>query len=99
LTSAEEALPGIPENFALNQNYPNPFNPSTKISYSIATRSDVVLKIYDVMGVEVAKLVNETKEAGNYEVAFDATGLPSGIYVYKLHAGNVVLNKKMLLVK
>lgn len=89
----------VPATFALGQNYPNPFNPSTTINYSLPERADVVLRVYDVMGVEVARLVNDTKGPGEYEVKFDASGLPSGLYLYELRAGSVVLSKKMLLLK
>lgn len=98
LTSVEDPVE-VPTQFALGQNYPNPFNPSTNIKYSVPVRSDVTLKVYDVMGVEVARLVNGSKEPGEYEVRFDAAGLPSGLYLYELRAGSVVLNRKMLLVK
>ncbi len=90
--------------FDLQQNYPNPFNPSTKISYTIPSNvksemSNVVLKIYDVIGNEVATLVNEQKPAGNYEVNFSAAQLSSGIYFYKLQAGSLVETKKMILLR
>ena len=90
---------GLPTEFALEQNYPNPFNPTTTISYSIQELSFVTLKIYDVLGSEVAILVNNKKPAGNYEVEFDATGLPSGTYFYRIQAGNFVETKKMILLK
>lgn len=99
LVSVEDPVVELPTAFGLDQNYPNPFNPSTTIKYSVPERADVVLRVYDVMGVEVARLVNDTKDAGTYEVRFDASGLPSGMYLYELRAGSVVLNKKMLLVK
>ena len=86
-------------NFILSQNYPNPFNPSTKIIYSVPQSSNVVLKVFDVLGSEVETLVNNEKPAGSYEVEFDATGLPSGIYFYQLRAGNFVETKKMILMK
>ena len=89
----------VPEKFELSQNYPNPFNPNTSIKYQIAISSPVSLKIYDVLGNEVATLVNEVKPAGSYEVNFDASSLSSGTYFYKLHAGNVVKTKKMILLK
>jgi hypothetical protein len=85
--------------FNLAQNYPNPFNPTTKISYTIPERNNVSLKIYDMLGREVATLVNTTKEAGNYEVNFNASNLASGLYIYKLTAGNFVSTKKMMLLK
>ncbi|MGB5289347.1 MAG: T9SS type A sorting domain-containing protein, partial [Ignavibacteriaceae bacterium] len=89
----------IAANFKLEQNYPNPFNPKTNIQYAISNRQFVTLKVYDVLGNEIASLVNEEKPAGEYEVEFDATGLPSGIYFYQLKAGNFVETKKMLLIK
>ncbi len=88
-------------NFSLEQNFPNPFNPTTKIEYSIPTgvRNLVTLKVYDILGNEVAKLVDEYKPAGRYEVTFDASKLSSGIYFYKLNAGNFIETKKMILMK
>jgi len=87
------------DRFYLYQNYPQPFNPSTKIKYQLPEVSTVTLKIYDVLGKEVATLVNETKSAGTYEVVFDATGLTSGIYFYTLNAGSFSETKKMILTK
>jgi len=97
----------IPTTFSLKQNYPNPFNPSTKIRFTIPSviasevkqSQFVSLKVYDVLGNEVTTLVNEDKPAGNYEVNFDARGLTSGIYFYKLSAGSFSQTKKMLLIK
>ena len=94
-----EAIINIPEKFELSQNYPNPFNPSTKIKYQITTSNPVSIKIYDVLGNEVATLVNEVQPYGNYEVMFDASLLSSGTYFYKLQAGSFVETKKMLLLK
>jgi hypothetical protein len=85
--------------YSLAQNYPNPFNPSTKISYSIKEDGFVTLKVYDILGVEIATLVNEQKTAGSYEADFNAASLPSGMYIYKLHAGSFTDVKKMLLTK
>ncbi|MFO7526630.1 MAG: T9SS type A sorting domain-containing protein [Ignavibacteriaceae bacterium] len=85
--------------YELNQNYPNPFNPSTKISYSIKEDGFVTLKVYDILGVEIATLVNEPKTAGSYEADFNAAYLPSGIYIYKLQSGSFTDVKKMLLTK
>ncbi len=73
-----------PSVFSLSQNYPNPFNPTTIIKFTISDLRFTILKIYDVLGNEVATLVNEEKVAGIYEVEFDATGIPSGIYFYRL---------------
>jgi hypothetical protein len=97
----------IPNDFYLFQNYPNPFNPSTKIRYSIpsviateAKQSQLVtLKVYDVLGNEVATLVNEEKPAGTYEIEFSADGLASGMYLYRLQAGSFIQTKKMILIK
>ena len=88
-----------PNSYNLAQNYPNPFNPTTTIQYSIPERSSVTLKIYDVLGNELAILVDEEKTAGSYEVNFNASQLASGIYFYKLQAGNFIDTKKMLLMK
>lgn len=85
--------------FSLNQNYPNPFNPTTKISYSIKEEGLVKLKVYDMLGKEVATLVNEKQPEGYYEVEFSAGNLPSGIYFYKMQAGNFTAVNKMLLVR
>ena len=85
--------------FYLSQNYPNPFNPATNISYSISQRSFVTLKIYDVLGNEIATLINKELRAGSYEVEFDASNLPSGIYFYQIRAGAFVDTKKLILMK
>ncbi len=85
--------------FALEQNYPNPFNPTTMIKYSVPTKEFVSLKIYDILGNKVADLVNENKEAGNYEVSFDASNYPSGLYIYSITAGSFKQVRKMMLVK
>jgi uncharacterized membrane protein len=88
-----------PNNFNLAQNYPNPFNPVTTIQYSISKGSSVTLKVYDVLGNEIAVLVNEEKDRGVYSVNFDASGFASGIYFYRLTAGTFVETKKMILLK
>ena len=95
--------------FQLNQNYPNPFNPTTIIKYSIpSARSPlqggargglVTLKVYDMLGREVATLVNENQKAGNYEVNFNGSNLPSGLYFYRIISNNFTATKKMLLLK
>jgi hypothetical protein len=97
--SVEQINSVIPQNFALEQNYPNPFNPSTKISWQSPVGSQQTLKVYDVLGNEVATLVDEFREAGRYEVTFDASELASGIYLYKLQAGSFVEAKKMILMR
>ncbi|MCW9096486.1 MAG: T9SS type A sorting domain-containing protein, partial [Ignavibacteriaceae bacterium] len=86
-------------NFSLQQNYPNPFNPGTIITWQLAVSSDVTIKVYDVLGNEVATLVNEEKPAGKYEVKFNGSGLSSGLYFYQLKAGSFIQTKKMLLLK
>jgi polyhydroxybutyrate depolymerase len=88
-----------PSTFALFQNYPNPFNPITKISWQSPVSSRQVLRVFDVLGNEVATLVDEYKPVGSYEIEFNASGLPSGIYFYRLQAGNFVSTKKMVLLK
>jgi hypothetical protein len=85
--------------FELAQNYPNPFNPTTTIRYQIPTAEVVSLKVYDVLGKEVATLVSGRQEAGSYAVEFNAAGLSSGVYFYRLQAGGFVETKKMMLVK
>lgn len=85
--------------YVLNQNYPNPFNPATKITYTLAANSHVSLKVYDLLGNEVAALVNERKPAGYYSVEFDAGNLPSGIYFYTVTSGNFTYTRKMILLR
>jgi len=85
--------------YKLSQNYPNPFNPTTKINYQIPEISFVTLKVYDLLGSEVAILVNEEKPIGNYVVEFNAADLPSGVYIYRLQAGKYIETKKMVLLK
>ena len=92
----EEAVPTV---FKLEQNYPNPFNPSTIIKFAVPQRSNVVLKIYDILGSELVTLVNEELESGWYEKVFNASGYASGMYVYRMQAGDYLSTKKMLLVK
>jgi hypothetical protein len=89
----------LPKEFILSQNYPNPFNPTTKIEFSVPTSSQVSLKVYDLLGREVSTLVNEYKIAGNYEVVFNASNLPSGMYIYRLQGEKITLSKKMILIK
>jgi hypothetical protein len=89
----------IPTSFALAQNYPNPFNPSTKIQFSVPSQSNVRLKVYDMMGREVASLVDESKPAGSYTVQFDASRFASGVYCYRLTTSGQALTKLMMLIK
>jgi hypothetical protein len=92
-------VPGIPTVYSLNQNYPNPFNPSTVINYSIPRASNVSVKVFNIIGQEVATLVNQYQIAGNYSVNFNASKLTSGIYLYKISADKFSSVKKMMLVK
>ena len=94
-----EVNAGVPKTFALEQNYPNPFNPSTAISYQLPVAGNVSLKVFDMLGKEVATLVNARQEAGAYTVNFNANNLSSGVYFYRLQAGNFVQTRKMMLVK
>ena len=89
----------IVNEFNLFQNYPNPFNPTTKIKYEISKTGLVTLKVYDVLGREVATLVNEEKLSGSYEVEFDGSNLSSGVYFYRMRAGDFIDTKKFVLIK
>ncbi|MCW8810408.1 MAG: T9SS type A sorting domain-containing protein, partial [Ignavibacteriaceae bacterium] len=89
----------IPSEFGLTQNYPNPFNPVTFIKYEVPKTSPVLIKIYDITGREVAVLVNEVREPGIYQVSFDSKNLASGVYFYKMVAGDFTSVKKMNLLK
>ena len=99
LTDVREIGGVLPSSFALKQNFPNPFNPATIIHYSVPTESFVTLKVYDVLGREVATLVNEEQAAGNYSFDFNASNLTSGTYFYKIQAGNFTDVRKMMLLK
>lgn len=90
---------GVPITYSLEQNYPNPFNPATTIRYQIPKDGMVTLKVYDILGAEVATLVNEEKVAGKYEVNFNASNLASGVYIYRLNVSAYVNVKKMVLLK
>jgi hypothetical protein len=94
--TAEMQLPSV---YALSQNYPNPFNPSTVINYDIPQDSRVTLKVYDMLGQEVATLVDDFKTAGRYNITFNASHLSTGVYIYQLRAGDYVSVKKMSFVK
>ena len=98
LSSRDNAIARA-ESYRLEQNYPNPFNPTTNITYVLPKAENVSLKVYDVLGREVATLVNEVKPAGAYTVPFNASNLASGVYFYKLQSGSFVQTKKMMLVK
>ena len=97
--TAVRTIGQVPNQFQLGQNYPNPFNPSTEISYTIAKAGNVTLKVYNMLGQEVATLVNGFKSASTYKVNFNAANLSSGVYMYTLRTGSNVVSKKMVLMK
>lgn len=99
LTNLENEDETIPTVFKLEQNYPNPFNPSTIIKFAVPERSSVLIKIYDILGGEVITLVNEEMESGWYRREFNASGYSTGVYIYRMQAGNYVSTKKMILIK
>lgn len=99
ITPVEENSNNIVDKYILYQNYPNPFNPTTTIRYSLPKASKVLLKVYGLIGNEIAALVNEQKEAGYYEETFDASNLSNGVYFYQLQAGNFMSTKKLILLK
>ncbi|MFZ1517291.1 MAG: T9SS type A sorting domain-containing protein, partial [Ignavibacteriaceae bacterium] len=89
----------VSNDYYINQNYPNPFNPSTKISWHSTISAQQSLKIFDILGNEVANLVDEFRSAGDYEIRFDSKGLTSGVYFYQIQIGDFVQTKKMILLK
>ncbi len=97
-TGTHDCLP-VPQSTSLVQNYPNPFNPSTTIKYELPTSSMVRLSVYDILGREVSVPVNERRDAGVHEVKFDASGLSSGVYLYRIEVGSFVETKKLILMK
>jgi len=99
LLFAQESNISTPKDFYLEQNYPNPFNPSTTIRFSIPSGTSVQLKVYNVLGNEIATIVNDELPAGNYSLDYDASNLPSGIYFYTLTTNDFSETKKMTLVK
>jgi len=99
LTDVKLENKNIPSEFSLNQNYPNPFNPSTTISFGLPEKSEITLKVYNMLGEEVVQIINQTLDAGNHSVNFDASMLPSGMYVYSLQTNKQFLTKKMFCTK
>jgi hypothetical protein len=99
LTSVDGRHEQAPQEFALMQNYPNPFNPKTGIRYQVSGVSDVKITVYDMLGREMAVLVNERKQPGNHEVSFDGSGLASGVYLYRFTAGSFAETRRMILLK
>jgi hypothetical protein len=90
---------GVPNTFSLEQNYPNPFNPSTRIDFSVAVSGPVTLTVYDLLGKQIALLVDQTLDAGRYSSTFSAASLPSGMYFYRLRTGSAAETKRMMLLK
>jgi len=99
LSVANESDPTLPQRVELQQNYPNPFNPGTTINYQVPEQSRVRLEVFDMLGRKVATLLNERVEAGYHQVRFDARNLASGMYIYRLQAGNTIITKKLTLIK
>jgi hypothetical protein len=99
LVDVKQINTGIPQTYSLDQNYPNPFNPTTKIRFSIPQEAQVSLKIYNVLGQEVASLINERLKAGNYSSEFNASKVASGVYFYRIEAGSFSMTKKMIFIK
>ena len=99
ITGIVENEVNLPLEYAIKQNYPNPFNPTSTINYSIPKNSFVTLKVFDLLGSEIATLVNNLQPQGNYDIEFDGNQLTSGIYFYRLQAGEFVETKKMVLIK
>jgi type IX secretion system substrate protein len=99
MTSIESIEEILPDSYMLYNNYPNPFNPTTAISFQLSAVSDVKLSIYDMNGKKVATLINDNKPAGYYELNWDASNFSSGIYFYRLQAGDFIDTKKMVFMK
>ena len=99
LTGIEQVNTSVPESYKLGQNYPNPFNPTTKIEFAIPQSGNVSLKVFNILGQEVATVINKQMKAGSYQVDFDGSKLTSGVYVYRLETPNYSVSKKMLLLK
>jgi len=99
LTDVEDHSQNIPSTFGLSQNYPNPFNPSTVIKYQVSQNTFVNVNVYDILGNQVRNLVREEKAAGSYEITFDASNMPSGVYFYSIQTGSFTQTKKMILMK
>lgn len=99
IVGVDDETRALPPSFVLQQNYPNPFNPTTTIAYDLPEEAHVTLKVHDIIGREIAVLVNETQRAGSYQKAFDASLLASGVYVYRLNAGKASGAKRMVVIR
>ena len=98
-TGIEKTNDRIPKVFSLSQNYPNPFNPTTQIKYSVPFSGTISLKVYNILGVEVATLFEGVRQAGNYSVSFNANSFSSGVYFYRLNANGYSETRKLMLLK
>jgi len=99
ITDVENRNSAVPGSFSLEQNYPNPFNPTTTIEYKLAEPTLVKLSVFNTLGQQVEMLVNKLQSAGNYDIAWDASNMPSGVYFYKLETKSQVMTRKMMLIK
>ena len=99
IAGVEEDEQELPSNYTLSQNYPNPFNPVTIVKYTLPENGNINLAVYDLLGREVALLINEEQSVGNYEISFDASGLASGVYIYRMQVNDFITSKKMMLLK
>jgi hypothetical protein len=99
IVGVKERINAIPSQFAIRQNYPNPFNPSTKIRCEIRDLGFITLKVFDVLGREVATLINDVKQPGSYDVEWNAQGVPSGVYFYRIQTLEFIQTKKMILIR
>jgi hypothetical protein len=99
VASSNEGSGAVPKKFTLNQNYPNPFNPTTTISFTLPEASDIKLTVYDINGREVSAVADERLQAGDHRITFDASSLPSGVYLYKLVTPSHSQTRKMTLIK
>ena len=99
LTSNNDSKSNLPTSYNLLQNYPNPFNPNTSIEFAIPAKQQVIIKVFNLLGQEIATLVNKEMNSGNYKINFDASKLSSGVYLYQLTAGKYIQTKKMILMK
>ena len=99
LTSVEQIADNMPTEFRLDQNYPNPFNPTTTITFAVPKQALVTIKLYNMLGREIASLVNEELPIGIHKFVFDAEELPTGIYLYRMHADDFMRVRKLMLVK
>ena len=99
ITAVDEQISSVPNEFELSQNYPNPFNPTNNIKFNLDKSDVITLKVYDILGHEVATLVNKKMNAGSHSIDFDASNLSSGTYFYKITSGDQVAVRTMLLLK